>query len=219
MNPMNFDLIVFDWDGTLMDSTSMIVQAIQASCHDLGLPVPDDARARHVIGLGLAEALQCMAPELPTSDYPRISDRYRQHYLSRDHMLTLFEGVEALLIDLRERGFRMAVATGKSRLGLERAMAHSNLGAFFHATRTADQCRSKPHPQMLEELMVELGARPERTLMIGDTTHDLQMAQNAGVAGLGVSYGAHPETALQELEPLACLPTVTALSEWLQRYA
>lgn len=218
MNPMIFDLIVFDWDGTLMDSTSAIVRAIQASCRDLDLPVPDDAQARHVIGLGLMEALRYMAPDLPASDYPRLSDRYRQHYLSRDHTLTLFEGIAALLADLRERGFRMAVATGKSRPGLERAMAHSGLGAFFHATRTADLCHSKPHPQMLEELMAELGATPERTLMIGDTTHDLQMAQNAGVAALGVSYGAHPEAALQALKPLACLPTVAALSEWLERF-
>ncbi|MDR2165168.1 MAG: HAD-IIIA family hydrolase [Zoogloeaceae bacterium] len=215
----NFDLIVFDWDGTLMDSATAIVEAIQASCRDLGLPVPSTARARHVIGLGLAEALQHAVPDLPEHAYPRMSERYRHHYLAGDHTLRLFTGVEAMLADLRARGFAIAVATGKSRAGLARAMAHFDLGAFFHATRTADQCRSKPHPQMLEELMEELGSTPERTLMIGDTTHDLQMAKNAGVPGIGVSYGAHPEQELRALSPLACMPTVAALAEWLRQNA
>ncbi|MCX8144936.1 MAG: HAD-IA family hydrolase [Azovibrio sp.] len=210
-----FDLIVFDWDGTLMDSAAAIVHAIQAASRDLGLPEPDAHEARHVIGLGLVDALQRAVPDLPAHEYPRMAERYRHHYLARDHELTLFAGVRELLEALACRGFRLAVATGKSRLGLDRALAHSGLAPYFHALRCADQCHSKPHPQMLEELMQELGAVPERTLMIGDTTHDLQMARNAGTAGLGVSYGAHPREALCALEPLACLETVEELHAWL----
>lgn len=211
----NFDLIVFDWDGTLMDSAAAIVHAIQAASRDLGLPEPADRQARHVIGLGLSDALQRAVPDLPEHEYPRMVERYRHHYLSRDHELSLFAGVEELMEELAQRGYRLAVATGKSRLGLDRALAHSGLGAYFHALRCADQCHSKPHPQMLEELMEELGAAPERTLMIGDTTHDLLMARNAGTAGLGVSYGAHLLEDLQALAPLACLDTVEELQAWL----
>lgn len=211
----NFDLIVFDWDGTLMDSAAAIVHAIQAASRDLGLPEPADRQARHVIGLGLSDALQRAVPDLPEHEYPRMVERYRHHYLSRDHELSLFAGVEELMEELAQRGYRLAVATGKSRLGLDRALAHSGLGAYFHALRCADQCHSKPHPQMLEELMEELGAAPERTLMIGDTTHDLLMARNAGTAGLGVSYGAHLFEDLQALAPLACLDTVEELQAWL----
>ncbi|MGB4467095.1 MAG: HAD-IA family hydrolase [Azovibrio sp.] len=211
----NFDLIVFDWDGTLMDSAAAIVYAIQAASRDLGLPEPDDRQARQVIGLGLVDALQRAVPDLPEHEYPRMAERYRHHYLSRDHELTLFEGIEALMAVLAQRGFRLAVATGKSRPGLDRALAHSGLGGYFQALRCADQCHSKPHPQMLEELMEELGAGPERTLMIGDTTHDLQMARNAGTAGLGVGYGAHLREELQALAPLACLDTVEELQAWL----
>ncbi|WP_303785489.1 HAD-IA family hydrolase [Azovibrio restrictus] len=211
----HFDLIVFDWDGTLMDSAAAIVHAIQAASRDLGLPEPEEHRARHVIGLGLTDALQRAVPDLPEQEYPRMVERYRHHYLSRDHELTLFAGVREMMDELERRGFRLAVATGKSRLGLDRALAHSGLGEYFHALRCADQCHSKPHPQMLEELMAELGVPPERTLMIGDTTHDLQMAKNAGTGGLGVSYGAHPPEALLALEPLACLDSVEELRAWL----
>lgn len=215
----NFDLIVFDWDGTLMDSAAAIVHAIQAASLDLGLPAPAEPQARHVIGLGLVDALQRAVPELPEHEYPRMVERYRHHYLSRDHELVLFEGIEALLEELAERGFMLAVATGKSRLGLDRALTHSGLGPCFQSLRCADQCHSKPHPQMLEELMEELGAVPERTLMIGDTTHDLQMAKNAGTGGLGVSYGAHPGAELRALNPLGCVDTVEELQAWLVQNA
>lgn len=215
----NFDLIVFDWDGTLMDSAAAIVHAIQAASRDLGLPEPPEQRARHVIGLGLSDALQLAVPDLPETAYPEMVERYRHHYLSRDHELVLFVGVEALLQELAARGYRLAVATGKSRLGLDRALDHSGLRAYFHALRCADQCHSKPHPQMLEELMDELGAEPGRTLMIGDTTHDLQMARNAGTGGVGVSYGAHALEDLLALDPLACVHSVEALQQWLQENA
>ena len=214
-----FELIVFDWDGTLLDSAAAIVSSILAACRDLGLPEPPESRARHVIGLGLGDALRHAVPELPESDYPRMVERYRHHYLSRDHELTLFPGAFEMIESLAGRGRMLAVATGKSRIGLDRALEHSRLGPFFHATRCADECFSKPHPAMLEQLMDELGVVPERALMVGDTTHDLQMAKNAGVAGLAVSFGAHPREVLEAERPLACVHTPQALSSWLHENA
>ena len=216
---MKYELVVFDWDGTLLDSAGAIVRAIQAACRDIGHPPPSDAQARHVIGLGLGDALRHAAPELPPERYPEMIERYRFHYLGGDHELTLFEGIPALLADLRAAGHTLAVATGKSRLGLERSLDHSGLRPLFHASRCADECHSKPHPQMLEELMDEFGMPSEAVLMIGDTSHDLQMARNAGVAGLAVTYGAHPHDHLLEHGPLACLHTVAELAEWLRTNA
>jgi phosphoglycolate phosphatase len=214
-----FELIVFDWDGTLMDSAGAIVACIQAAAVDLGLAPPSEERARHVIGLGLHEALRHALPELEEARHLELADRYRHHYLSQDHELTLFTGADALVRDLAADGFTLAVATGKSRKGLDRAMATSGLGDFFHASRCADECHSKPHPQMLEELMEEFGVSPGLTLMIGDTIHDLAMARNAGVHGLAVSYGAHPRETLEELAPLHCADSVAELSDWLRRHA
>ncbi|HOY00184.1 HAD-IA family hydrolase [Zoogloea sp.] len=214
-----FELIVFDWDGTLMDSAAAIVRAIQAASADLGLPVPPDARARHVIGLGLVDALRHAVPELAEKDYPAMVERYRHHYLSGDHELELFEGTHALIESLHGQGYSLAVATGKSRKGLARALGFSGLGRFFHATRCADECFSKPHPAMLEELMDELGVARGASLMIGDTTHDLQMARNAGVAGLAVSFGAHPVEQLLAEAPLACVHTPAELRAWLEAHA
>jgi len=211
-----FELIVFDWDGTLLDSAAAIVHAIQAASADLGLPVPTDARARHVIGLGLSDALRHAVPELPVEAYPQMVERYRHHYLSSDHELTLFEGTVELIAELHGKGHLLAVATGKSRKGLDRALGFSGLGQYFHATRCADECFSKPHPAMLHELMDELGVAAESCLMIGDTTHDLLMAKNAGVAGLAVSFGAHPVSQLQAEAPLACVHTPAELRAWLE---
>jgi len=200
-----YDLIVFDWDGTLMDSAAAIVLAIKAACRDMGVPEPDDAQARHVIGMGLGDALRHAVPDLPEEAYPRMAERYRFHYLSRDQELHLFPGVEDMLRALAGEGRLLAVATGKSRLGLQRALAHSGLGPLFDSTRCADESFSKPHPAMLEELMEELGTPRERTLMVGDTTHDLQMARNAGVDALAVSFGAHPHALLAAESPVAIL--------------
>ena len=214
-----FDLIVFDWDGTLLDSAAAIVHAIQSACADLGLPVPEDARARHVIGLGLSDAMRHAVPDLEPEDYGRMVDRYRAHYLARDHELQLFAGVEELLAELSDSGYLLAVATGKSRAGLDRALKASGLGPRFVASRCADECHSKPHPQMLHELMDELGMEPDRTVMIGDTTHDLLMARNASVGGIGVSYGAHPRSNLAALAPLAIVERVSELQAWLRANA
>lgn len=216
---MKYELVVFDWDGTLLDSAGAIAQAIQSACRDLGYPVPDEVRARHVIGLGLVDALQHAVPELSPAQYPAMIERYRFHYLSGDHQLSLFANVPAMLDRLRDAGHILAVATGKSRLGLERAFDHSGLRALFQASRCADECHSKPHPQMLEELMTEFGMSPESTIMIGDTSHDLLMASNAGVASLAVTYGAHPHEHLLEHKPLACLHSVEELDHWLTTYA
>lgn len=214
-----YELIVFDWDGTLMDSAAAIVSAIMAAARDLSLPLPSEQRARHVIGLGLTDALQHAVPELQVSDYPKMVDRYRHHYLSRDHELTLFPGVCEMLATLAQSGRMLAVATGKSRIGLNRALEHTGLGAHFLATRCADECFSKPHPAMLEELMEELGVTQAQTLMVGDTTHDLQMARNAGVAGLAVAFGAHPREVLVAESPLDVLETPQDLAAWLCKNA
>lgn len=212
-----YDLVVFDWDGTLLDSTGAIVKAIQAASRDIGATPPTSERARYVIGMGLREALQYAVPDLAESRYDDLVDAYRRHYLSGDHELTLFEGVEPLLQALQAEHRWLAVATGKSRLGLDRALGHSGLGHYFDATRTADQTQSKPHPQMLEEIMGEFGVAPERTLMIGDTTHDLQMALNAGAHGLAITHGAHPLEALQECHPVGVVDSISDLSNWLKK--
>ena len=211
----NYRMIVFDWDGTIMDSAAAIVESIQAACRDLKLPVPPDARARHVIGLGLSDALRHAVPELLEHRYEEMVDRYRHHYLSRDHDLLLFSGIPELLNKLADRGFLLAVATGKSSLGLNRALKVSNLDKFFHATRCADQCQSKPHPQMLLELMEEFGLSNEDLLMIGDTTHDLNMAANAKVDAVGVTYGAHDRQTLLNCTPQFLANSVDELSNWL----
>lgn len=216
---MNYELIVFDWDGTLLDSAGAIVQAIQAACRDLELPVPGEPQARHVIGLGLADAMRQAVPALQPERYQAMVERYRFHYLAGDHRLTLFAGVRELLQELTAAGHQLAIATGKSRAGLERALDHSGLRPLFLASRCADECHSKPHPQMLEQLMGEFAVGSEATLMIGDTSHDLLMARNAGVGGVGVTYGAHPHDHLADFAPLACLHSVAELRQWLAKHA
>lgn len=210
-----YQLIVFDWDGTVMDSAAAIVESIQAASRDLGFPEPPDERARHVIGLGLGDALRHAVPELPSHRYEEMVDRYRHHYLSRDQELRLFSGMTELLNGLSDRGLLLAVATGKSQLGLSRALKVSGLERFFAATRCADQCMSKPHPQMLLELMEEFGLSAGDLLMIGDTSHDLNMAANAKVDGLGVAYGAHSRDALLACSPRDVVDSVEELAAWL----
>lgn len=210
-----YDLIVFDWDGTLLDSTWAIAGSIQAACRDLGYAVPSDERARHVIGLGLHEALLYVLPQLKDTDVPRLIERYRFHYLAGDHALKPFDGIPELLASLAKAGRQLAVATGKSRMGLSRAMQYSGFAPFFTATRCADECFSKPHPQMLFDLMEQLDVPADKMLMIGDTTHDLKMATNACVDGLAVTYGAHATEALIAEKPIACLQSVGQLREWL----
>lgn len=217
--PKQFDLIVFDWDGTLMDSTATIVYAIQGACRDLGLVEPTDNAARHIIGLGLQEAIAHLLPQLPEAEYPHLVERYRYYYLSKDQDIPLFVGADVVVRDLHAAGFLLAVATGKGRRGLDQVLDQTALRPYFHATRCADECFSKPHPEMLEQLMDELGMTPSRTLMIGDTSHDLLMAKNAGVAALAVSFGAHTRTDLLTFAPLACVDNIEEMETWLLNYA
>jgi phosphoglycolate phosphatase len=216
---MRYELLVFDWDGTLIDSASTIVACIQAACRDLGLPVPDDARASHVIGLGLHDALSHAIPGLPEGEYARVVEHYRRHFVARDPEIQLFSGTEMMLASLRERGHILAVATGKSRAGLARALENTGLRELFASSRCADECAPKPAPDMLHALIDELDVSPASTLMIGDTMHDLKMAANAGVDAVAVSYGAHPKPELVALGPLACLDSVDELRRWLAQNA
>jgi phosphoglycolate phosphatase len=210
-----FDLIVFDWDGTLFDSTALIARCIQAAAADLDLPVPSDEAASHVIGLGLTEALQHAVPSLPAARYPELGQRYRHHYFNRQHELVLFDGTLEMLQALKARNHWLAVATGKSRRGLDEALQTVQLHGLFDATRTADETAGKPHPRMLQELMAAIGTTPARTLMVGDTTHDLQLARNAGTASVAVSFGAHAPESFAALGPLHVAHSTADLAAWL----
>jgi phosphoglycolate phosphatase len=215
VRPRRFDLIAFDWDGTLFDSTRIIVRCIQRAVVDVGGAMPSDKAAAYVIGLGLAQALARAAPDVPVEKYPELGARYRHHYVAHQDDLSLFDGVLPMLDELRARHHRLAVATGKSRRGLDYALRTAQLKGVFDGSRTADETESKPHPRMLQELMREFDAAPERTLMIGDTTHDLQMALNAGCGAVGVSYGAHEPAEFDSLNPLYVAHSVQGLREWL----
>ncbi len=212
---LRFDLIAFDWDGTLYDSTRLIARCIQAAVIDVGGAKPSEDDAAWVIGLGLAEALARAAPDVPKEKYVELGARYRYHYLHHQDDLVLFDGVLEMIDALRTRGHKLAVATGKSRRGLNDALATVALRDRFDASRTADETAGKPHPRMLLELMEELDVAPERTLMIGDTTHDLQLAINAGCASVGVSYGAHEPAAFDAFKPLHTAHSVADLKGWL----
>jgi phosphoglycolate phosphatase len=214
-----FDLLVFDWDGTLMDSAAAIALSLQSACRDLDFPVPGEEQARWVIGLGLDDAMSHILPGIDPAHYPSVRERYRFHFLANDAGTALFSGAQETVAALHQAGFLLAVATGKSRRGLDRALDSTRLRPYFHATRCADETGPKPRPDMLLELMEELGAARERTLMIGDTTHDMGMARAAGVPRLAAAYGAHAREALLEYEPLACVDDFDGLKRWLARNA
>ncbi|MEP6790947.1 MAG: HAD-IA family hydrolase [Ramlibacter sp.] len=213
--PRKFDLIAFDWDGTLFDSTKIIVRCIQRAVADVGGTVPGDKEAAYVIGMGLMQALAHAAPDVPESKYPELGARYRHHYVSHQNDLALFDGVLPLLQALKARHHLLAVATGKSRRGLDEALLSVQLKGLFDGSRTADETEGKPHPRMLHELMREFGTEPARTLMIGDTTHDLQMALNAGCPSVAVSYGAHEHQVFAALHPRFVAHSVRDLHDWL----
>jgi phosphoglycolate phosphatase len=215
---MSYSLIIFDWDGTLIDSAGTIVQCIQQASADLGLEVPDRERASHVIGLGLHDSLRHAAPGLPPERYAEFAALYRQHFLQREGAMHLFPGIEALLKRLSQTRL-LAIATGKSRRGLERALQASSLKGVFSASRCADESTPKPHPAMLLEIIEELKIPVQESLMIGDTSHDMEMARGAGVDALAVTYGAHAEPALRACSPRGCVASVGELSRWLERNA
>lgn len=211
-----FDLIAFDWDGTLFDSTAIITRSIQLAVQDVGGVMPSVKDASFVIGMSLMQALAHAAPDVPAERYPELGERYRHHYIARQNDISLFDGVLTMLADLKSRQHCLTVATGKSRKGLDDALQAVALQGLFDGSRTADETAGKPHPRMLHELMQQFGAAPERTLMIGDTTHDLQMALNAGCPSVGVSYGAHEPDAFHALTPRFIAHSVPELHRWLQ---
>ena len=219
MKTRQFDLIAFDWDGTLFDSTALITRCIQDAVRDVGGSVPSAAQASYVIGMGLMQALAHAAPDVPRERYPLLGARYKFHYAAHQNDISLFDGVLDLLAALKQRQHLLAVATGKSRAGLNEALQAVALQGIFDASRTADQTAGKPDPLMLQELMQEFNVAPERVLMIGDTTHDLLMARNAGCASVGVSYGAHEPEAFAELGPLHVAHSVADLQQWLLAHA
>lgn len=214
-----FDLIAFDWDGTLFDSTAIITRCIQEAVRDVGGTVPSDTDASYVIGMGLMAALAHAAPDVPRDKYPLLGERYKAHYTVHQHDISLFEGVLPMLHALKDRQHLLAVATGKSRRGLDETLARPELQGLFDASRTADETAGKPHPMMLQELMAEFGVPPERLLMIGDTTHDLQMALNAGCASVGVGYGAHDHVSFEAFGPKHVAHSVADLQQWLLAHA
>jgi len=217
--PRRYRLVVFDWDGTLADSTAIIADSLRAACRDTGLVVPSDRDARYVIGLGLADALAHVAPGLDAARARTLTQHYRTHYLAREDDIPLFEGAGQLLAELDAAGFLLAVATGKTRVGLDRSIARNGLHGRFHATRCADEGFPKPHPDMLLHLMDRLAVDAADTLMIGDTTHDLALARNAGAHGLAVGYGAHDAAGLADAGPLATVHSIGELRAWLAEHA
>jgi phosphoglycolate phosphatase len=211
---VRYPLIVFDWDGTIIDSTGTIAECIQQAAAEMGLPVPQDERARHVIGLGLHDSLRHAVPDLPASRYDEFVALYRKHFLAREDSMKLFPGMLDLLSSLKEKHL-LAIATGKSRKGLDRALDAGGLRRYFAASRCADETSPKPHPAMLVELMEQLEKARTEVLMIGDTSHDLEMANAAGVDALAVTYGAHNEAGLRACSPLGCISSVGELQAWL----
>ncbi len=211
-----FELIVFDWDGTLMDSEARIVNCMKIAIDELSLPERTDNELRNVIGLGLREALLTLYPDGTDDMFNPLIESYRQHFMHTNNTPTeLFQGAAEMLKFLVERGHYLAVATGKGRFGLDQAMAEAGISELFHVTRCADETLSKPHPQMLEEIMDFIGASPETTLMVGDTEYDLQMARNAKVSSLAVSYGVHEKERLLACGPLDCVGNMQELHGWL----
>ena len=215
---MKYPLIVFDWDGTIIDSAATIAESIREASRELGLGIPSLERARHVIGLGLHDALSAAVPELSAARYPEFVASYRKHFLARKDSMQLFEGMKDLLEKLQAR-HALAIATGKSRRGLDHDLEFHRLKPLFVASRCADETSPKPAPAMLLELMEELDVAKHGTLMIGDTSHDLEMARAAGVDALAVTYGAHPADDLRACGPLGCISTVPELEAWLQTNA
>lgn len=209
-------LLVFDWDGTLMDSVGTIVACTQAVIRELELGELPEQTIRNTIGLGLRETVEVLVPGCDDALFETIIEAYRRHWhrTFRDTPV-LFAGVERMLRDLAKEGYLLAVATGKSRRGLDFSLEQTGLRGLFQSTRTADEAFSKPHPQMLLEILNDLGVRPAEALMIGDTTFDLEMARNAGTGGIGVCSGSHCREDLQSLKPLACLERVVELPGWL----
>jgi phosphoglycolate phosphatase len=216
---MNFKLLVFDWDGTLMDSEARIVACIEAAFRDLEMPVPDREAIRDIIGLGLREAVHQLFPQSDGTLHQQIAARYRVHFFSdKEAPSQLFEGTRETVKALSKLGYLLAVATGKGRQGLDHALKTTGLGRFFHLTRCADETFSKPNPEMLHQILEVSNIEAAQALMIGDTEYDLEMAVNAGMPALGVTYGVHDHQRLLRHNPLGCVDDITHIPEWLSHY-
>jgi phosphoglycolate phosphatase len=210
-----YELIVFDWDGTLMDSTGHIVSCMQQAIKQLELPRLSDKAVSHIIGLGLFEAVQTLYPTLDRERLNQLATSYKEIWLHNPHQPSLFSHAYQLIQCLNNQDYFMGVATGKSRQGLNKVLKSTQLKPFFHATRCADECHSKPHPEMLEEIINYCGVSPKQTLMIGDTEYDLQMAHNAGADSLAISHGAHSVDTLAASKPLAIVDDLYQVEQWL----
>jgi phosphoglycolate phosphatase len=206
--------IVFDWDGTLMDSEAQIVNCLHAAIADLSLEPMDDATVKNVIGLGLREAIDMLVPGQDEAFHRAFVEAYREHWFAHQES-SLFTGARDVLEVIRGHGLKLGIATGKARRGLRRVLAQTGLSDCFDATRCADETPSKPHPQMLLELMAELGVAPHQTIMVGDTEYDMEMATNAGAGKVAVRSGVHSEERLNRHDPLVCLDRVTELPAWM----
>lgn len=217
MPSKKYKLIIFDWDGTLIDSIERITTSLQAASHQICQITINDIDARNVIGLGLREAIEKLHPQLASEQITKISDAYKQHYLNDNTAKEdPFEGVSDLLAQLRDKGYLLAVATGKSRTGFERSAKLFNMNQCFHATQCASENRSKPDPQMLFKILDELNIHARDAVMIGDSKHDLEMANNASVDAIAVTHGVHSAEELSGFNPLVCLERVTDLNHFLQ---
>lgn len=218
---IKYRMIVFDWDGTIMDSTSLIAECLQAAARDMQLTPPSTEEAKHIIGLGIRDSTRLLFPSIANDDAKLLAfaERYRAHYLPHDQDLRLYAGIPELLTQLRHDERFLTVATGKPRRGLERAFDACGLRHHFQYTRCADEGFPKPHPDMLERLYAFTGVAPEETIMIGDTTHDLELAANAGCDAIGVSYGAHSAEKLATREARAIVHSVAELAAWLDVHA
>lgn len=214
-----YELVIFDWDGTIMDSTGLIASCIQHACRDMGLAIPPERAAKWVIGLGFLQTVEHVAPGLDRERSLELAQAYRRHFLMREHEAPIFEGIPALLEELRSRQRLLAVATGKARRGLDRVLEASGLASRFDATRCADEGFPKPHPDMVLHLLEATGVAPERAVLVGDTTHDLELAANAGVDAVAVCYGAHDEGQLRAREARHYASSVEDLRQWLARHA
>lgn len=209
-----FDLIIFDWDGTLVDSIDWIVHCIQTAARRHDCRVPEVQDVKDIIGLSIENAVETLFPELDHELRHKITADYGQSFfskqISRDD---LFPGVYEMLHDFKQQGLRLAVATGKKSSGLAQAIAGTGVAELFCTTRCSDQTASKPDPLMIDEIVAELGVAKQRTLMVGDSIHDLQMALNAQVASIAVTCGAHSAEVLQQYQPLRCLQLPTELAD------
>ncbi len=211
-----YTLLVFDWDGTLIDSKAQIVNCMQSTIQSLAFESRTDEQISNIIGLGLEEAIRSLYPELKLETIRYAAQTYREHYLNKDKTPSpLFDGVNDVLDNLKKSDYDLAIATGKSRRGLDKGLIESKLESYFPITRCADETRSKPHPQMLEEILVDFNTNPENALMIGDSEYDLQLANNTKVDGLAVSYGVHGLMRLLKQDPVGFIDDIKQLPKWL----